>query len=300
MWFKQIKIFQLSKEITYSPDSLEEELTTMGFTPCLPSFSHGFGWVSPIELDNAPLIHAANQRYMLLCMQLEEKVLPATVVRQELDKKVKQIESSQGRKVHAKEKLSIKDELTHTLLSRAFSKLSRIYAYIDTKQNRLIVNTTTETKLEKLLTLLKKSFPATTFDPIETEKISPIITKWLLENRSPNTLSIEKSCLLSDPNQQNRTIRCQQQDLSVNAIQSLIKDGCQVNQLALNWQDKVSFTLNNDFSLRSIRYDDEVVGLAKENYVDSIQQEFGANFVIMTETLAPLLGELVDHFGKVA
>lgn len=92
------------------------------------------GWVSPVDEDGAPLVRAVNG-CMMLCMQIEEKILPAAVIRQELMDKVKQIESDEGRKVYQKQKLSLKDEITMTLLPRAFSKFTRFYAYIDTKIN---------------------------------------------------------------------------------------------------------------------------------------------------------------------
>src|SRR5579871_3048649 len=139
MWFKQIQVFQLAGAISET-EKLSEQLAKLAFTACLPTFPASQGWVSPLDIENAPLIHAANG-YMMICLQNEEKILPAAVINQELFKKVKQIEQTHERKIRSKEKQQLKDELTHSLLPRAFTKITRLCAYIDNKNHWLVLNT---------------------------------------------------------------------------------------------------------------------------------------------------------------
>ncbi len=297
MWFKQIQIFELPNAKSLSADKLAENLEPLAFTSCLPSFPSSIGWISPFEDDQAPLVHAING-YIMLCLQIEEKILPATVVRQELRDKIKHIEITQDRRMRQQEKLSLKDEVTLNLLPRAFSKFTRLYAYIDPKNNWLVLNTTQAKKAEQFILLFKKSV-AENIKPLELKKLSPIITHWLKSQDYPNTFSIEKACVLQDPDQQSRIIRCQQQDLFASSIQSLIKDGCEVKQLALSWQDRVRFVLAEDFTLRSIQYEEDVLAQAKEFDSETQQQQFDADFFIMTETLNVMLKDLSSAFFNV-
>lgn len=294
MWFKQIQLFQLPDSIRFAPDEVTAQLEPFCFTPCLPSFPSSFGWVSPFDDENSPLVHSLNG-YIMLCLQIEEKILPATVIRHELNEKIKRIEASGDRKVRQKEKLSLKDEVTMTLLPRAFSKLTRIYAYIDPKNHWLVLGTTNAAKTEQFLSLFKKSVNEN-IKPVDLKKLSPIITHWLKHQDYPDTFAIEKSCVLQDPSQQSRVIRCQQQDLFASSIQALLKDGCEVKQLAFSWQDRVNFVLADDFSLRSIQYQEEILAQAKEIDTETKQQQFDADFFIMSETLSALLGDLVGLF----
>lgn len=294
MWFKQIQFFQLTDSLSYSPDALAEKLQPLAFTSCLPSFQSSIGWTSPFDDDNAPLVHGVNG-YMMICMQIEEKILPATVIRQALADKIKQIETEQDRKVYQKEKLSLKDEITMTLLPRAFTKILRIHAYIDTRNQWLVINTSNASKAEQFISLFKKSFSENVF-PFKLKKLSPIFTQWLKTQNYPKTFSIEKACVLQDPNHQSRVIRCQQQDLFANGIQLLIKDGCEAKQLALSWEDRVNFVLVDDFSLRSIQYQDDVLSQTDEMGIETKQQQFDADFVIMTETLSAMLTDILNLF----
>lgn len=134
--------------------------------------------------------------------------------------------------------------------------------------------------------------------PYEINKLSYILTLWLQHQSYLTLFSIEKSCVLQDPNQENRVIRCQQQDLFSGSIQSLIKDGCQIKQLALEWQDRVGFVLVDDFSLQSIRFKDEIIAQVKEMEAETTQQIFNADFLIMTETLSSLFKELSTFLAK--
>ncbi|MES2218326.1 MAG: recombination-associated protein RdgC [Pseudomonadota bacterium] len=297
MWFKQILLFQLTNQIDYAPEKLNELLQPLAFTPCLPSLPSCAGWVSPIpDDDNAPLVHAANGKIML-CLQIEEKILPATVIRQAVEDKIKKIEARDDRKVRQKEKLTLKDEVTMTLLPRAFTRLTRIYAYIDTVNNLLVVGTTQTAKVEQFLAIFKRSVTESV-KAYEINKPSPIMTHWLKNKSNPVEFAIAKSCVLQDPQQQNRMVRCQQQDLFAPGIQTILKDGCEVKQLGLCWHDRINFTLADDFSLRGIQYEEEVIAAANDIDSETKQQQFDADFFIMSETLSGLLADLMKIFVK--
>ena len=292
MWFKQLQLFQFEGSINYSIDVLKEKLEPLAFTQCLPSMPQSMGWVSPIDDDNMPLVRSINS-YIMLCLQIEEKILPATVIRQELSELIKQIETSENRKLRPKEKGTLKDQITITLLPRAFSKFTKIYAYIDTKNHWLVLGTANVKKAEQFISMLKKSIDGE-IHSVDVKKVSSIMTNWLKHQNYPSSFSIEKACVLQDPNQENRIIRCKQQDLFASSIQSLIKDGCEAIQLAFSWQDRVNFILANDSSLSSIQFQDEIIAQAKEMEPETKQQQFDADFLIMTGTFSQMLSELQD------
>jgi recombination associated protein RdgC len=295
MWFKQIQLYQLTTPIKKAGHELATQLESLAFTPCLPSMPSSIGWISPLEEENAPLVRSING-CSLICLQIEEKILPASVIGMALKDKIKQMEVAEGRKIRKKEKLSFKDEVVFTLLPRAFSKITRLYAYIDARNNWLILNTTSPKKAELFISLFKKSLGEgiVAFDIV---KPSSIITRWLKNKDYPDVFSIEKSCVLQDPNQQNRMIRAQEQDLFAGSIQDLVKDGCEAIQIALCWQDRLNFTLAEDFTIRSMRRTED--DLAEINEVtESKSEKLDANLFMMTEMFAGLIQDLLGLFLK--
>lgn len=297
MLFKQIQLFRLGNASSSLYDQLNEKMILLQFQPCLPSLPISVGWVSPLGEDQAPLTEQINQRLMI-CMQIEEKILPAVVIRQALEAKVKEWEIKQDRKLGKKEKNSLKDEVIMNLLPRCFSKISRIYAYFDTKNHWLILNTTNKKRTEQFLTLLKKTLSETNIHSFETKKISSILTQWVKHKDSPDAFMIEKKCVLQDINQKSRVIRCQQQDLFVNSIHDFIKDGCEIKQIALFWRDSIRLTLVDDFTLRSIQFEEELKDQVKDLEAETRQQKFMADFFIMGETLSSLLTDIIALFSK--
>jgi len=295
MWFKQLQLFQLTSSISSSSHHLAEQLEPLAFNPCLPSMPASMGWVSPVDEEGAPLTRGINGCIMI-CLQIEEKILPASVVGQTLKEKIKHIELAEARKVRQKEKLSFKDEIIQTLLPRAFSKLTRLYAYIDTKNHWLILNTISPAKTELFISMFKKSLDEG-ISSFEIIKPSSIMTSWLKNKDYPSFFSIEKSCVLQDPDQQNRVIRCQQQDLFDVSIQSLVKGGCEVIQMALCWHDRLNFVIADDFSLRTIRLmEDDMAEL--QDQIETRQQKFDADFFMMTEMYTGMLHDLLTVFTK--
>lgn len=299
MWFKNIQIYQLSDTISQDINSLSEQLEALAFQACLPSLPASYGWVPPIDVDDmqSKLAYRANQTTML-CVQFEEKVLPATVIRQELENQLLQIEQREQRKVYQKEKQTLKDEITQSLLTRAFSKFSKLYAYIDHKRNWLVIDAGSASKIEKLLILFQRSFGNIKYYPLEIKKPAYIMTQWLINNSYPSSFAIDQKCVLQDPGQQQRLIRCQNQDLFASTLQALLKDGFEVQQLALTWKDRIKFTLTSEFVLKNIKFDDEVIAYAKDNYTESALQRFHTDLVIMSESCDELLSDLLEAFQK--
>lgn len=295
MWFRQIQLFQLTSPIQSSPNALAKRLEPLLFKPCLPSMPSSVGWISPVDEEEGALARGVNGCIMV-CLQIEEKILPASVITQTLKEKIKEIELAEARKVRQKEKLSHKDEIIITLLPRAFSKFTRMYAYIDTRNGWLILNSISPAKTELFISLFKKSL-GDIVEPIEVIKPSSIITQWLKSHQYPAAFSIEKACVLQDPNQQNRIIRCQQQDLFVESIQSLVKEGCEAIQIALCWYDKLNFVMADNFTLRSIHLaEEDIIEITDD--IETKQQKFDSDLVMMSELLAGLIKDLLAVFQK--
>lgn len=295
MWLKQIQLFQLTDSKNYSAEYLTEKLEALAFTPCLASMQDSAGWAPPINEEGAPLVRAINGN-VAFCLQIEEKILPAIVIRQELEEAVKQIEAVENRKLRQKEKYDLKDEITFTLLPRAFSKFTKIYAYIDNNNRWLILGTANAKVTEKFMSVFKKSITEEV-QAFNLKKLASVMTHWLKTQNYPTAFAIEKACLLQDPNKEGRTVRCQQQDLFAPSILALIKDGCEVSQLALSWQDRIKFVLAKDFIVRGIQFQDELLTQVKELEAETAQQQFDADFLIMHATFADLLKDLLESFA---
>lgn len=294
MWFKQASLFEFSHPIKYSVAEFQALLTPLSFSPCLPTLPSSIGWIAPI---GESLVHAANG-YWMICLQIEEKILPAAVVRQAVTDKVKEIEAKEDRVVRGKEKQSIKDEITQTLLPQAFTKKSIVHGFIHLDSGRLMIDSNTPARIERFTAFLKRAIAPNTLKPVDLKKPAAIMTGWLKHDGPPRDFEIGQAAVLQDPQQFRRVIRCQQQNLLATGIQSLIEEGCEITQLSLSWKDQLQFTLTADFSLKSIKFQDAVIALSKDDYTETAEQRFDTDFVIMTEVISQLFEALLGEFAE--
>lgn len=307
MWFKQAQLFKFENKFPYNAKDLTSQLEQLTFTPCPAHLFTSQGWVSPIDRDNAPLVHTI-QGFMLICLQIEEKVLPPTIINQKLNEQIKEFESSKERKISIKEKNWLKQGVYNTLLPQAFGKLTRNYALIDIKNNWLILNTNNQKKVENFISFFKRSLNDIKIICPETKKLSPILTRWLLNKNYPETLKIEDACVFYDPQQLRRTISIQHQDLSASYVQAILKNGFEVSQIKMIWNDQVTFVLKNDFTLQSLQYHDSIIELANERPADTNrtnkiketeeEEKFDADFFIMTGVLTQIFQDFLSVFAK--
>lgn len=85
------------------------------------------------------LTHASSTGQIIVCARKEEKILPTPVVKQALEAKIFKLEAEQGRKLKNR-KDSLKDEVLHSLLPRAFSRFSQTMMWIDTVNGLIMVD----------------------------------------------------------------------------------------------------------------------------------------------------------------
>src|SRR5262249_30326230 len=227
----------------------------------------------------------------MFCCKIEEKILPSVVVKQAVLEKIKQLENVEQRKIGYKEKQVLKEEVTQTLLPRAFVKSLKVYAYIDSQRRWLVLGTHHKKRAEQFIDLFKKTI-SNEITIYEVKDLSAILTRWLLHQNFPNSFVIEKAGVLHGANEQKRIIRCQQQNLFSDNIIAFIKDGCAVKQLALTWQDRIKFVLTHNFSIQSIKFQEEVIEQVKQLEPETALQQFHADLVIMTETFSQFFDEL--------
>lgn len=298
MWFKNMHIFQIEKPVAYNAQQLEDELKQLMFQPCAKSLPVSFGWVPPIGDEEAPLVHAESG-HLCICMHVEEKLLPPAVLRDEHAERVREIEARQERKLYRDEKLRMKEELYHTLLTRAFSKRQKVYAYIDTKAGFLIVDTTTKNRIEQFLGLFTKCVTSLAIFTPEVQSPSVMMTNWLKSQTCPAGLTMAFNCALQNTENELSTARFTHQDLLGDGVQKFLLQGAQVTQMTFLWRDQIQFTLKNNFAISSLKFLEGVQDQRNDSVSESPEEHFATDFMIMAETLHHFLVEFMPACSPV-
>ena len=99
------------------------------------------GFISPFGREEKELLSHRIAEHLWLTVGGEDKILPAAVVNDLLERKLEEIEEKEGRRPGGRERKRMKDDLLHELLPRAFVKSSRNDAFIDLQHGYVAVDT---------------------------------------------------------------------------------------------------------------------------------------------------------------
>jgi recombination associated protein RdgC len=247
--------------------------------------------------EGEPLTHVVKHS-TLFTVGGEDKLLPAAVINDELQRKVQKIAEEEGRKVGGRERKRIKEDLLTELLPRAFVRNSRMAAYVDKKNGWLVLDTSSRKSAENALTQIREalgSFPAVPLAPEEGPRV--LMTDWLSTGNLPAGLALGDECELRDPATATGAIaRCRRQDLDADEVKEHLRNGKQVFMLGLVFDDRISFVLGEDLVIRKLKFLDVVLDEMGDSQQDA-HAEMDASFALLTLELQRLLGKLEEWFG---
>ncbi len=297
MWFKNLHIYQLTKPLEFSAEELSDKLNDFRFKPCGKMADKSVGWVSPIHRHRDYLIHVASG-CILFCMRKEQKMIPASVVKEALEEKVFELEEEFARKVYRKEKQSIKDDIVAMMLPNVFPRSSHIHAYFDTKKNRLFINASSAAQVDEFYELLTNTIGS--FGGVQLvaeENPASVMSQWL-KDRPPENWQLSGEYLLKDP-QDERVARFKDQtvnDVENHFVNDLIDDGYLLQKLGIKYKSYFKALIQDELQIKNLKFDDELV---KEN--DELNSEdelvrFDADFALMTDTISDFTDDLIKTF----
>ena len=299
MWFRNARPYRLPGRLGIDASELSQRLSRRPFQPCRPSQPVSSGWVAALSDDATDFVHKSGD-YWLIRLQREERLLPASVIRSEVNSRIQEIQTGQGRRVQRKERLDIVDEVTQDLMPRAFTKSQYLETLINDREGWVWVNTASAARAEELLSLLREGLGNLPVVIPDTQK-SPVIvmSQWLLKGGLPEGLSLGADVDLEDPQKEGGVVRVRGMYLESDEIRRHIESGKQAVGLALSWQDQVDFVVDSDLSLRRIRFSDELKSINEELQEDVLARR-DADCLLVGETLSTLQTAIAKTFGGIS
>ena len=294
MWFKNLQIYRLPAPWNMDRDRLEAAFAPHVFQPCSSLDSQSQGWISP--RDNDMLVHSVNQQ-LLFALGTEKKLLPASVINQVAKAKAIEIEEQQGFKPGRKQLREIKDEVTDTLLPRAFSINRTTRAWIDPVNGWLVIDAATAAKADEIIKLLVKSVDKLPLESLHVVQ-SPVaaMTQWLAADGVPKGFTVDQDTELRASGDSKATVRYVRHTLEPEDVQRHIASGKQCTRLAMTWADRISFVLTESLTIKRIAPLDVITESAEVSASDD-EERFDADMMLMTGELAKMMDDLVHALG---
>ncbi|NCS64622.1 MAG: recombination-associated protein RdgC [Hydrogenophilales bacterium CG03_land_8_20_14_0_80_62_28] len=293
MWFRNLQIYRLAADYKLDLADLAGRLAKQPLTPCGGLERMRLGWLSVCGEDDYVYQQSGQ---LLIALGIEDKLLPASVIKQAADAKVAEIEAQEGYRPGAKQRKEIRQQVEDEMLPRAFSKRTTVHAWIDPVHGWLAVDTASATKSEALLKLLGDCAPNLPLKLLHTQ-LSPAaaMTRWLAESDAPTGFSIDRDCELQLPGEDRATVRYVRHALDGEEIGQHIAAGKQATRLGLTWSDRVSFVLTEKLEIKRLQFLDIITEQSAQ--AEDAEAMFQTEFALMTGELGRLLADLLAALG---
>ncbi|WP_083637242.1 recombination-associated protein RdgC [Marinobacter sp. C18] len=298
MLFKNARIFRFTRPVQMDPEQLEAKLADDSFKPCGPQEVSRQGWVSPLGKHGETLVHAAGG-YMLICLQKQEKILPAPVVKEFVEERCEAIEAEQMRRVRRKEKDEIKEDVIQEMLPHAFPRNKRVYGYLALNDGLLVVDASNAKIAEDFASTLRKSLGSLPVRPPVVEQAPAFtFTGWLSESiELPDQITLGADAWMADPSQDGGKVIARGLDLNSDEVRGHLDAGMQATKLTMTWDDNVSFCLDEEFGITRLRFGDTFHEKLDDIDADDAAARFDAAFSLMTMELSRMIPALLDVLG---
>ena len=299
MWFKHLHLYRLHDAPPLDAVDFGIALGEQAFRPLGGSEARRMGWSAPAGRSSQQLVHEINGHRLLSALH-QERLLPASVVREEVEARAAEQEATEGRPLRRQEKQALKEQVYEEFLPRAFVRTKRIDLWWDTQHQLIGVNASSRTAAESVLDLLRQTLGSLKVTPLAT-KTTPTraMTEWLSNPESrPVWLEVGDQVELKATSGDESVVRGRQVDLGGDDIAGCMNAGRQATRLAMTIDEAVSLVLNDDLAIKSLRFADAVLEEAAQTEDDDdpvIRLE--ADFALMTQVLGAAIDQLVDGLG---
>jgi recombination associated protein RdgC len=302
--FKSASFFRIASDFVLPPlEALKEALQASRFIPCGATQPESSGWVAPRGNKSIALAEAVG-RQVIVQLCTERRPLPASAIKDALEVRIEKYKQETGRdRVGARIKKEIREEVILDLLPRAFAKRSSTTLWIDPVNKFLVVDSGSLTGADKVVSHLVDvlgDMPGTGagigVKLVQTALSAAVaMAHWLASREAPYGFTVDRDCELKMPDDQKSAVRYSRHTLEIDEVAAHIAAGKAPTQLAMTWNDRVSFVLTDSTQIRKIKLLDVVLDGVPENGRDD--DGFDTDAAIVTGELSALLPDLLQALG---
>ena len=302
--FKTASFFRIATDFVMPPlDAFEEALQATRFVPCGPTQPESNGWVAPRGNKSISMLESIGGQIILkLCT--ERRPLPASAVKAAVDELIEKYKEETGQeRVGSKIKKEFKEQVVFDLLPRAFTKRSTTLIWLDPVNHFLVVDTGSLSGADKVVTFLIEalsevpgSLPGLGVKPVLTNmSAAASMSHWLSSREAPVGFTVDRDCELKTPDDQKSTVRYSRHTLEIDEVAQHIAAGKIPTQLALTWNDRISFVLTETAQVKKLKLLDVVLDGVQEGGKDD--DGFDTDAAILTGELSAMLPDLLEALG---
>jgi recombination associated protein RdgC len=296
MWFKELAVYRLPSPWAMSLEKFTEQLARGPFVECPSNQPMSRGWISPRK--NGDLVYSLNGVWMA-ALAVQERLLPASVVNDEVKDRAEKMEAQQGYAPGRKQLKELRERVTEELLPRAFVKNHHTHVLIDPKNGWFLVNGGMS-KAEALIEHLRHCLDDFPLTMLHTQvSAQAAMADWLAGGEAPQGFTIDRDCELKAAGEEKAAVRYVRHPLcdeAANEIKAHLAAGKMPTKLALTWDDRISFVMTERLEIKRLAFLDLLKEEAEKS-AEHADEQFDADFALMSGEFARFLPSIIGALG---
>ena len=238
-------------------NTLEGHLDNCKFVEPLASQVASSGFVPVPGVDTVSLA-APFPGGVAFAVRFDEKVIPKSVLKEEVQKEVDKIAAETGRKPGKKEKADIKEMVLLDMAAQAFVKTTIVTVYYETATGRLYVPVASSRYVNRITSLIVEAVESVKTETIHVNSVTKGLTARLKDwlETGDDAFGEFHPCNEVQLESAERRIKVKMTGLqqAQAALRAALEQGFTVQSLGLDLQGTM-FTLNNEFVIRSLNWE---------------------------------------------
>lgn len=295
MLFKNLCLYRLPTPWEVSAAELESRLDSRPLNACGHFDMMTRGWV-PVG-PTARRLHTVGHHQMI-SLGVEQKLLPASVIRQVAGDRAVQLAAEQGYPVGRRQMRDLKLAVTEELRARALVKRRVTDAWIDREGGWLVVDAAGAARAEEVVETLRDTLGAFAATPVNTTQ-SPraAMGRWAATGDVGHHFAVDDEIELMAADGSRATIRHVRHAFEQAEVRQHLAHGFMVTRLGLTWNGRISFVLTDKLQVRRVEFQEMTAAGGTETEDVDPAEQFDIDFAVMSGELSKLIADLVAALG---
>jgi recombination associated protein RdgC len=294
MFFRNLCLFRLPADFSLAASEFEARLDGRPLGHCGPFDMLTRGWV-PVGPTGRRLYTVGH--HQLIALGVEQKLLPASVIRQVAAERAEQLAAEQGFPVGRKQMRDLRLRVGDELRARALVRRRVTHAWLDREHGWLVVDAAGPGRAEEVVETLRETlgqFAATGADTARSARTA--MGSWLAAGEAVRPFGIDDDVELQAVDGSRATIRHARHPVDKAEARRHLGAGFIVTRLGLTWNERIAFVLTDRLQVKRVEFLELEAAAADAPDVDPLEQ-FDIDFTVMSGELANLLADLVAALG---
>lgn len=254
------------------------------------------GFTEPVGEEGAFIERIAPMTYVF-AYNLAERMIPGKIVRQQVADRVKKIEKEQERKVYAREKQQIKDEVLNQMLPRAFVDQKITYGMV--MGPYILIDSSSAKRGEDILSTLRSCLGSLGVRPVAV-KTTPIdaFTRWFTTGEIDGPFYMTGDFKANNRSDESDFVNGKGTSPKDEGLSDLVLEhDRRVTVLGLSWGtstgETASFTVNEMIGIKGIKWPESLSEMAADQVGEEDDED--ARRVTLLRTTMILLGAELEQ-----